>query len=133
MPTYEYKCSGCGKRFEKRQNFSDAPLTLHEECGSHEVERLISVPALQFKGTGFYITDYAKGSGAGSKTDGKPPAASKEGGNSDSKKSSDNSGSSSSTKSDSAPASSNSGSSSSSGSSDSSSKPSSSSSGSDSK
>ena len=129
MPTYEYKCRGCGKLFEKRQNFSDAPLTQHDECGSHEVERLISVPALQFKGTGFYITDYAKGSGAGSKTDGKPPAAANEGGKSDSKKSSDSSGSSSSTKSDSAPASSNSGSSSgNSGSSDSGSKPSSSSS-----
>lgn len=130
MPTYEYKCRGCGKRFEKRQNFSDAPLTQHEECGSHDVERLISVPALQFKGTGFYITDYAKGSGAGSKTDGKPAPASNEGGKSDGNKSSDSSAASSSSKSDSAPASSNS---SSSGSSDSGSKSSSSSSSSDSK
>jgi predicted nucleic acid-binding Zn ribbon protein len=44
------------------QRFSDAPLTLHEGCGG-AVERLLSVSALQFKGTGFYITDYAKGNG----------------------------------------------------------------------
>jgi putative FmdB family regulatory protein len=63
MPMYEYKCANCGKRFELIQKFSDAPLTVHEECGSGPVERLISAPALQFKGTGWYVTDYAKGNG----------------------------------------------------------------------
>jgi len=66
MPMYEYKCANCGKRFELIQKFSDEPLTVHEECGSGPVERLISAPALQFKGTGWYVTDYAKGSGGGS-------------------------------------------------------------------
>lgn len=64
MPMYEYLCHGCGKRFEVRQNFSDDPLTRHEEC-SGDVERLISVPSLQFKGSGWYVTDYAKGGSGG--------------------------------------------------------------------
>jgi len=59
MPLYDYKCGKCGKVFEVRQSFSDPVLTTHEECGG-PLERLISVPALQFKGTGWYITDYAK-------------------------------------------------------------------------
>ena len=62
MPTYEYKCHSCGTIFELRQNFSDAPLTTHENCGG-EVERIISAPALQFKGSGWYVTDYARGNG----------------------------------------------------------------------
>ena len=70
MPLYEYKCQGCGELFEVRQNFADAPLTTHEKCGG-TVQRLISAPALQFKGSGFYINDYAKGSGGGN---GKPKA-----------------------------------------------------------
>jgi len=65
MPLYEYKCHGCGKNFEVRQKFADEPLTAHEECGG-EVERLISAPTLQFKGTGWYVTDYGrKGSSSG--------------------------------------------------------------------
>jgi putative FmdB family regulatory protein len=63
MPIYEYKCNSCGKTFEKMEKFSDPPLTIHEECGG-PVERLISAPALQFKGTGWYITDYAKSNGS---------------------------------------------------------------------
>lgn len=66
MPLYEYKCNGCGQVFEVIQRFSDTPLTQHEQCGG-PVERLLSAPALQFKGSGWYITDYPK-SGA-SKTD----------------------------------------------------------------
>jgi putative FmdB family regulatory protein len=62
MPIYEYKCSSCGKKFEKIEKFSDSPLETHEECGG-AVERLLSAPALQFKGTGWYITDYARGNG----------------------------------------------------------------------
>ncbi|MCL4842529.1 MAG: zinc ribbon domain-containing protein [Bryobacteraceae bacterium] len=64
MPLYEYKCANCGEVFEVMQKFADAPLTTHEGCGG-AVERLISSPALQFKGTGWYITDYAKGKGGG--------------------------------------------------------------------
>jgi putative FmdB family regulatory protein len=63
MPLYEYKCGSCGETFEVRQNFSDAPLTVHEKCGG-PVERLISLSSLKFKGTGWYVTDYAKGNGA---------------------------------------------------------------------
>lgn len=64
MPLYEYQCSKCGKVFEQMQKFSDAPLTEHEACGG-AVERLISAPGLQFKGSGWYITDYARGGGGG--------------------------------------------------------------------
>ena len=72
MPLYEYKCDSCGAVFEVMQKFSDEPLTLHENCGGR-VERLISAPALQFKGSGWYITDYARSSGAkaGANGDGK--------------------------------------------------------------
>jgi putative FmdB family regulatory protein len=62
MPLYEYKCASCGETFEIIQKFSDAPLQVHEKCGGR-VERLISTSALQFKGTGWYVTDYAKGNG----------------------------------------------------------------------
>lgn len=60
MPLYDYKCHKCGKTFEVRQKFADETLKVHDECGG-EVERLISVPALQFKGSGWYVTDYGKG------------------------------------------------------------------------
>jgi putative FmdB family regulatory protein len=77
---YEYLCANCGKRFEQIQKFSDAPLTVHPECGSGPVERLISVPSFQFKGTGWYATDYAKSSGGGngaSKAESKPASETK--------------------------------------------------------
>jgi putative FmdB family regulatory protein len=72
MPLYEYKCDTCGKVFEVMQRFSDAPLTTHEGCGGG-VQRLISAPALQFKGSGWYITDYARSGTAksGSESSGK--------------------------------------------------------------
>lgn len=60
MPLYEYRCHKCGKTFELRQKFAEAPLTVHEGCGGG-VERIIFPSALQFKGTGFYITDYGRG------------------------------------------------------------------------
>lgn len=63
MPLYEYQCEKCGESFEVIQKFSDEPLTSHAKCGG-PVHRLISAPALQFKGSGWYITDYAKGSGS---------------------------------------------------------------------
>jgi putative FmdB family regulatory protein len=61
MPLYEYKCHSCGKTFEVIQKFSDEPLTTHAECGAGPVEKLLSAPAFQFKGTGWYVTDYGKG------------------------------------------------------------------------
>jgi len=70
MPLYDYRCEKCGEVFEVRQSFSDATLTTHEGCGGH-VKRLISVPALQFKGTGWYVTDYGRG-GKTPATNGKP-------------------------------------------------------------
>jgi len=59
MPIYEYKCEQCGSVFEVRQKFSDKPLAKHAACGG-AVHRLISPPALQFKGSGWYVTDYGK-------------------------------------------------------------------------
>jgi putative FmdB family regulatory protein len=60
MPLYEYVCHRCGKTFEVIQKFADEPLALHQECGGAE-ERLLSAPALQFKGSGWYVTDYGQG------------------------------------------------------------------------
>jgi putative FmdB family regulatory protein len=80
MPLYEYKCHSCGEKFEVIQKFSDTPIAVHDKCGG-AVERLISPSALKFKGSGWYVTDYA-GSGNGksqSAKDGKD-------GNKDSKK-----------------------------------------------
>ena len=59
MPLYEYECDACGHRFEVIQKFSDAPIDKCPKCGS-TVRKLMSSPAIQFKGSGWYITDYAK-------------------------------------------------------------------------
>src|SRR5712691_9916366 len=67
MPLYEYQCSKCDKVFEVIEKFADAPLTVHEGCGGH-VERLLSAPSLQFKGSGWYVNDYPK-SGSDKKGD----------------------------------------------------------------
>jgi putative FmdB family regulatory protein len=66
MPLYEYQCESCGQRFEVIQKFSDPPADVCTHCGKGPVVRLMSSPAIQFKGSGWYITDYAKkGSGSG--------------------------------------------------------------------
>ncbi len=66
MPIYEYECLQCGKRTEWLQRMSDGPLAACPQCGG-EVRKLISAPSFQFKGSGFYKTDYVdKKSGAGS-------------------------------------------------------------------
>ena len=67
MPLYDYRCHQCGETFEVRQKFADAVLTVHDGCGG-ELERLISLSSLQFKGTGWYVTDYGR--------NGKKPASS---------------------------------------------------------
>ena len=59
MPLYEYQCESCEKRFEKIQKFSDPLVEICPSCGGR-VNKLLSSPAIQFKGTGWYITDYAK-------------------------------------------------------------------------
>jgi putative FmdB family regulatory protein len=65
MPLYEYECQACGERFETIRKFSDPPLEICARCGKGPVTRLLSSPAIQFKGSGWYITDYAKqGSGS---------------------------------------------------------------------
>jgi putative FmdB family regulatory protein len=68
MPLYEYECYVCDHRFERIQRVSDSPSSECPKCGG-AVRRLLGVPALQFKGTGFYITDYAKGNGNGAEPD----------------------------------------------------------------
>ena len=60
MPLYEYKCDACGARFERIRKFSDPPLEECPVCGKGPVEKLVSSPAFQFKGSGWYITDYAR-------------------------------------------------------------------------
>lgn len=70
MPLYEYECKKCGHRFEKIQKFSDKMVKKCPECGG-QVEQMISAPAVQFKGSGWYVTDYArKSSSPGSRGSG---------------------------------------------------------------
>ena len=60
MPLYEYECDACHQRFERIQKFSDPPADVCAKCGKGPVRRLLSSPAIQFKGSGWYITDYAR-------------------------------------------------------------------------
>jgi putative FmdB family regulatory protein len=70
MPLYEYKCKKCGHVFERIQKFSDPHVKKCPDCGG-AVEQVVSAPAVQFKGSGWYVTDYAKGgSSAGSSSNG---------------------------------------------------------------
>jgi len=79
VPLYEYQCKKCQHRFEKIQKFSDREIKKCPECGG-SVERLLSAPAVQFKGSGWYVTDYARkgsgGSDGSSTTEGKESSAS---------------------------------------------------------
>lgn len=78
MPLYEYQCKKCKHRFEKIQKFSDRPVKKCPECGGL-VEKLISASAVQFKGSGWYVTDYARkgtsSSESGTSVDGAKDAA----------------------------------------------------------
>jgi putative FmdB family regulatory protein len=65
MPLYEYECEACGHRFEVIRRFSDPPLEECTACGG-KVRKLLSSPAIQFKGSGWYITDYARKGSTGS-------------------------------------------------------------------
>src|SRR5215469_8307460 len=75
MPLYEYQCKKCGHRFERIQKFSDPLVKKCPECGGR-VEQLLSAPAVQFKGSGWYVTDYA-GKGAASEPSESEGAAAK--------------------------------------------------------
>jgi putative FmdB family regulatory protein len=90
MPLYEYECKKCGHRFEKIQKFSDKMVKKCPECGGL-VEQMISAPAVQFKGSGWYVTDYAKKSSSPGSSGGDSGAKDK----SDDKSKSDSSSSSS--------------------------------------
>jgi putative FmdB family regulatory protein len=86
MPLYEYRCEACDHQFEIIQKFSDDPVSVCPSCGRGPVVKLLSSPAIQFKGSGWYITDYARkarggapaNADGGGKSDGAP--ASSEGG-----------------------------------------------------
>jgi putative FmdB family regulatory protein len=76
MPLYEYECEACGGRFERIHRFSDPPQEICAICGQGPVRKLISAPAVHFKGTGWYVTDYANKKSDGSpKTDSGAPKA----------------------------------------------------------
>jgi putative FmdB family regulatory protein len=96
MPLYEYQCDSCGHRFEVIQKFSDAPIEVCPKCGG-PVKKLLSSPAIQFKGSGWYITDYAKKSGS---TESGSSSSSSSGSDSKSETASKNDSSSSTTKPD---------------------------------
>jgi putative FmdB family regulatory protein len=85
LPLYEYQCKKCHSLTERIQKFSDPPLTVCPHCGG-ELEQLLSAPAVQFKGSGWYVTDYARkaaptstssGDGAASSSSGSKPGATK--------------------------------------------------------
>jgi putative FmdB family regulatory protein len=88
MPLYEYECEACRHRFERIQKFSDPPV---EQCPNCEgkVRKLLSSPAIQFKGSGWYITDYAKKGGGESSTAKDPGSEKKADGGDKAEKSSD--------------------------------------------
>jgi putative FmdB family regulatory protein len=62
MPLYEYRCTSCGEKTEVLQRLAEAPLRICPHCGG-SLTKILSAPALQFKGTGWYVTDYARGGG----------------------------------------------------------------------
>jgi putative FmdB family regulatory protein len=69
MPLYDYACRSCGKTTEILQRFDDPPVQICPHCGG-ELKKLLSAPAFQFKGSGWYVTDYARKSGGGGKSAG---------------------------------------------------------------
>jgi len=69
LPLYEYQCKKCHSLTERIQKFSDEPLTVCPHCGG-EMEQLLSAPAVQFKGSGWYVTDYAKRAGSSGSSSG---------------------------------------------------------------
>ena len=68
MPIYEYRCNACGAQVEKRQSINDDPLTVCEKCGG-ALEKQWSLSGFQFKGAGWYVTDYSRNKGSGEKSE----------------------------------------------------------------
>ena len=77
MPLYEYECEACGQRFELIRKFSESEIDACTLCGKGPVRRLMSSPAIQFKGTGWYITDYASKGKSGSESSTPPKSETK--------------------------------------------------------
>lgn len=75
MPTYGYRCEECGHEFEVMQRMSDAPLTTCPNCGSR-LRKLLYPVGVQFKGSGFYTTDYKTGANASNGSSSKEPSSS---------------------------------------------------------
>lgn len=89
MPLYEYKCKKCGHRFEEIQQYSDKPIKRCPKCKKGTVEKLLSAPAVMFKGSGWYVTDYARKGSAGGSSESGDKGDSGEKGNSSAKDSKD--------------------------------------------
>jgi putative FmdB family regulatory protein len=111
MPLYEYECDACHERFERIQKYSDPLVDVCPKCGKGPVRKLLSSPAVHFKGSGFYITDYPKKSSLAPESHGKSDKSEKSEKSEKSDKSSGSSDSSSSSSSSSSSGSSGSGSS----------------------
>lgn len=78
MPIYEYQCSKCGHKFEKIQGFNDEPLKKCPECGQNKLEKCLSAPNFQLKGSGWYETDFKKKRSDESSSSNKPAAKKEE-------------------------------------------------------
>src|SRR5258708_6917162 len=89
MPIYEYECAKCGKKIEVIQKMSDKPLKKHEKCGG-SLTKLISAAGFQFKGTGWYVTDYARKDAKGESKEGKEATESRADSKKDTKETSSN-------------------------------------------
>ncbi len=90
MPIYEYECEACGKVVEKWQKISEAPLTTCEECGGR-LHKLISMSSFHLKGSGWYVTDYARKSSSSNASSSSSSSTAKENKSSSSKDSSSSS------------------------------------------
>jgi putative FmdB family regulatory protein len=84
MPLYEYQCEACKRRFEVIRKFSDPELQVCSLCGKGPVQRLMSSPAIQFKGSGWYITDYSQKGKAGNESSSTSSPSDSKSGSSDS-------------------------------------------------
>ena len=84
MPLYEYRCEVCTGRFEVIRKFSDPELQVCTLCGKGPVQRLMSSPAIQFKGSGWYITDYSQKGKAATESSSTPSSADTKSSSSDS-------------------------------------------------
>lgn len=79
MPIYEYRCEACGERVEHIQKIADPPLTRCPACGQESLRRLVSAPSFQFKGSGWYVTDYARSKEKGGEASPSSESSSEEG------------------------------------------------------